>query len=165
MNRSPHNWKEARRLQAWELLQHGWSQRQIAEAMGVSEAAVSQWMTRARVQGPEALQHRPPPGVPRRLSAGQLASLPELLHRGAEAYGLRGQVWTRARVAGVIPRELGVWYHPAHVSRLLKAIQWPLQKPARRARQRDEAAIAGWHQDTWPALKKAPRRTSKPSYS
>jgi hypothetical protein len=64
MNWSPHNWKEARRLQAWELLQRGWSQRQIAEAMGVSEAAVSQWMTRAREPGPAALQPRSPPGVP-----------------------------------------------------------------------------------------------------
>ena len=37
MNPTPHNWKEARRLQAWHLKQQGWSQRQIAEALGVSE--------------------------------------------------------------------------------------------------------------------------------
>jgi transposase len=165
MNRPPHNWKEARRLQAWELLQHGWSQRHIAEAMGVSEAAVSQWMKRAHAQGPAALQHRSPPGVPCRLSAGPLASLPELLHRGAEAYGFRGQVGTRARVAVVIHLEVGVWYHPAPISRLLTALQWSLQKPARRARQRDEAAIAHWHQDTWPAIKQGPGRISKPSSS
>jgi transcriptional regulator with XRE-family HTH domain len=42
MNRSPHNWKEARRLRAWHLKQQGWSRRQIAAAMGVSEGAVSQ---------------------------------------------------------------------------------------------------------------------------
>jgi transcriptional regulator with XRE-family HTH domain len=54
MNWSPHHWKEARRLHAWELLQCGWSQRQIAEAMGVSEAGVSQWMKRAREPGPAA---------------------------------------------------------------------------------------------------------------
>jgi transposase len=54
MNRTPTNWKEARRLQAWHLKQQGWSQRQIAEALGVSEGAVSQWMTRAREAGPGA---------------------------------------------------------------------------------------------------------------
>lgn len=165
MNHLPRNWKEARRLQAWALLQHGWSQRQIAEAMGVSEAAVSQWMKRAREGGPAALYHRPPSGAPRRLSADQLACWPELLHRGAEAYGFRGQVWTRARVAVVMHVEFGVWYHPAHVSRLLKTLRWSLQKPARRARQRDEAAIAHWRQDTWPALKKGPWPISKPSCS
>jgi predicted transcriptional regulator len=41
MNHASHNWKEARRLQAWRLKQKGWSRRQIAEALGVSEAAVS----------------------------------------------------------------------------------------------------------------------------
>jgi hypothetical protein len=84
--------------------------------MGVSEAAVSQWMTRARTQGPAALQHRPPPGVPRRLSASQLASLPELLHRGAEAYGFRAQVWTRARVAAVIHLAYGQYLHHPVIS-------------------------------------------------
>jgi hypothetical protein len=42
MNPSPTNWKEARRLQAWQLKHTGWSQRRIAEALGVSEGAFSQ---------------------------------------------------------------------------------------------------------------------------
>jgi predicted transcriptional regulator len=42
MNRSPSHGKEARRFQAWQLKQQGWPQRQIAEALGISEAAVSQ---------------------------------------------------------------------------------------------------------------------------
>jgi predicted XRE-type DNA-binding protein len=44
MNPTPHTWKEARRIQAWHLKQQGWPQRQMAEALGVSEGAVSQWM-------------------------------------------------------------------------------------------------------------------------
>jgi transposase len=99
MNPIPHNWKEARRLQAWHLKQQGWPQRQIAEALGVSAAAVSQWVKRARMGGPQALRHQPPPGAPCRLAPDQLARLPDLLHRGPEAYGFRGQVWTRQRVA------------------------------------------------------------------
>jgi transposase len=163
MNHAPHNWKEARRLQAWHLKQRGWSQRQIAEALGVSEGAVSQWMTRARKGGPEALRHRPSPGAPRRLSCEQLARLPDLLHRGAEAYGFRGAVWTRSRVAAVMRLEFGVTYHPAYVGRLPKAMRWSPQKPARRARQRDEAAIARWREETWPAIKGGLRPSSKPS--
>jgi transposase len=85
MNHSPTNWKDARRFQAWQHQQQGWSQRQMAEALGVSEAAVSQGMRRARDGGPEALRHQPPSGAPRRLAGDQLARLPELLHRGAEA--------------------------------------------------------------------------------
>jgi transposase len=58
--------------------------------MGVSEAAVHQWMQRAREGGPEALRRRPPPGAPRRLSAEQLARLPEFLQHGPAVYGFRG---------------------------------------------------------------------------
>jgi transposase len=56
---SAKDWKEARRLQAWHLKQKGWAQRQIAEVLGVSEAALSHWLTRARERGPEALRYRP----------------------------------------------------------------------------------------------------------
>lgn len=92
MNSTPHNRKEVRRLQAWHLKQKGWSQRHIAEALGVSEAAVSQWMQRARLGGLQALRPRPSPGAPRRLSADQLAHLPALLRRGPAAYGFRGEI-------------------------------------------------------------------------
>jgi transposase len=165
MNRTHTNWREARRFQAWQLKQKGWSQRQITEALGVSKAAVSQWMKRAREGGLDALQHRTSPGAPRRLSAEQLARLPECLLRGPDAYGFRGQLWTRGRIAAVIHLEFGVWYHPSHVGRLLKSMQWSRQKPAPRARQRDEAAIARWREETWPALKRGPKPRGKPSSS
>jgi transposase len=163
MNPTPSNWKEARRLQAWQLKQQGWPQRRIAEALGVSESAVSQWIKRGREGGPPALRHRSPGGAPRRLSAGQLGQLPGLLERGPEAYGFRGQLWTRGRIAAVIQLAFGVSYHPRHVGRLCQAIRWSPQKPARRARQRDEAAIVHWREETWPALKKGRRRSSRRS--
>ena len=80
--------------------------------------------------------------------------LPELLERGAEAHGFRGELWTCERVATVIRKEFGVGYHPAHVSRLLKALRQSLQKPQRRANQRDEEAIERWKEERWPSLKK-----------
>jgi transposase len=150
-------------LQAWQLKQRGWSQRQIAEALGVSEGAVSQWMRRARNSGPEALRHRPPPGARRRLTDEQLARLPALLPQGPEAYGFRGAVWTRTRIAVVVRVAFGISYHPAHISRLCQAIRWSPQKPARRARQRDEVAIAHWRDETWPAINKGRQRSGRRS--
>src|SRR5512132_4623487 len=133
------DWREGRRLRAFELKQQGWSQQHIAQALGVSKGAVSQWMKRARDGGgAEALKRRPAPGARPRLSEDQRAKLPELLARGAPSHGFRGEVWTCERVAIVIRREFGVSYHPAHVSRLLKALRQSLQKPQRRANQRDE---------------------------
>jgi transposase len=165
MNPPPTNWKEVRRLQAWRLKQKGWPQRRIAEALGVSEGAVSQGMKRAREGGPEALRHRPPPGAPRRLSPEQLAQVPALLQPGPEAYGFRGQLWTRGRIAAVIRAEFGVSYHPRHVGRICQAVRWSPQKPARRARQRDEAAITRWQEETWPALKRGRKPNNSASSS
>ena len=148
------DWREGRRFRAFELKQQGWSQQEIAEALGVSKGAVSQWMKRARQGGVQALKRRPAPGAPPRLSEEQRARVPELLELGAEAYGFRGEVWTCERVAEVIRREFGVSYHAAHVSRLLKALRHSLQKPQRRANQRDEEAIEHWKGKRWPSLKK-----------
>ncbi len=149
------DWREGRRLRAFELKQQGWSQQRIAEALGVSKGAVSQWMKRARHGGgPQALKRTPAPGATPRLSEDERAKLPELLAQGAEAHGFRGEVWTCERVATVIRKEFGVSYHPAHVSRVVRALGLSLQKPQRRAEQRDEEAIEHWKEKKWPSLKK-----------
>lgn len=153
----PQTWREGRRLRAWDLFAEGWSQRRIAAALGVTEGAVSQWITRATQQGRQALCHRRPPGRPQRLSDVQQAELVGLLERGAEAFGYTGAVWTTTRVAELIARQFGIVYHPAHISRLLRRLGWSVQKPIQRATQRDEAAITSWQTERWPALKKTPQ--------
>jgi transposase len=157
------DWREGRRLRAFELKQQGWSQQRIAEALGVGKGAVSQWMKRARDGGgAQALKRRPAPGATPRLSEDQRAKLPELLARGAPSYGFRGEVWTCERVATVIRKEFGVSYHPAHVSRLLRASRHSVQKPQRRADQRDEEAIERWKEERWPSLKRGRKRKAGP---
>jgi transposase len=150
----PRDWKEARRLRAFALKQQGWKQQQIAVALGVSKMSVSLWMKAARENGEQSLLSRPRPGAPSRLSDTQMHLIPDFLSHGAEAYGFRGDLWTCARVAKMIAQEFGVSYHKAHVSRLLKEIDWTPQKPIDRALQRDETAIAGWRTEVWPELKK-----------
>jgi len=156
------DWREGRRLRALELKERGWKQAQIADALGVSEGAVSQWMKRAREEGVEGFRHKPPPGAPSRLSEDQRAKLPELLVRGAQAHGFKGEAWTCERVAVVIRREFGVSYHPAHVSRVVRGLGLSLQKPQRRAEQRDEEAIKHWKEKKWPSLKKGRSRKVGP---
>ena len=152
---------EWRRLRAWALHQEGWSGRAIAKALDVTPGAVSQWLKRARDGGAEALHHRLPPGSAARLTAEQRAQLPTVLAYGAEAYGFRGDLWTSKRVAAVIRQEFGVSYHRAHVSRLLRQLGWSVQKPIRRATQRDEQAIAQWSTERWPALQAKPKASSE----
>lgn len=75
----------------------------MAEALGGSDAAVSQWRPRAHLGGPQTLRHRPSPGAPRRLSADQLAHLSALLPRGPAASGFRGALWTPSGVWRGLP--------------------------------------------------------------
>jgi transposase len=154
----PDDWREWRRLRALHLKQQGWYQRDIAEALGVSEVSVSRWLARAQEGGPEALLARLAPAHPPKLSEAQKRLIPESLWHGAEAYGFRGAVWTRARVARVIEEEFGVRYHPGHVGRLLAELRWTPQVPIRRAIQRDEQAIRRWRDEVWPDLQRRARR-------
>jgi transposase len=160
----PLDWREGRRLRAWELKQQGWSQRLIAAALGVTSGAVSQWMRRGREGGVAGLRRRIAPGPRPKLTAEQLAHLSVLLAQGAKAWGFGEEVWTTRRIAAVIEQAFGVRYHPAHLSRLLRAINWSPQKPVVRATQRDETAIAAWYAQRWPALKKGPNAPARASF-
>jgi len=155
ISRSTQEW---RRLRAVDLKEQGWSQREIAEVLDVTEETVSRWLARARAGGADVLRARPTPGRPPRLSSQQKRLIPEFLSHGSEAYGFRGQVWTCARVAAVIQEEFGVRYHKAHVGRLLQGLRWTPQMPITRAVQRDEAAVMRWRQETWPHLWRRARR-------
>lgn len=153
-SRGAQDWREGRRLRAYELSQQGWRQRTIAQALGVTPGAVSQWLRRARAGGVTALRRRSSPGAPPKLTKEQRSQLPALLRRGAPAFGFAGDVWTGERVAAIIEREWQITYHPEYVPRLLRACGWSCQKPLRRAYQRDQAAIDEWREQRLPALKK-----------
>jgi transposase len=154
-------WKEARCLQALALRRKGWKQTEIAEALGVTDGAVSQWLSLVDAQDAAALLARPHTGRPPALSREQKNLIPDLLSHGAEAYGFRGNVWTNARVTKLIEWEYSVSYHPSHVARLLKELKWTPQLPLVRATQRDENAIEVWRREQWPELKKQARLDRK----
>jgi transposase len=68
------DWREGRRLRAWDLKKEEMvSAERVADALGVSKGAVSQWMKRAREGGVEALKRRPASGAPPPLSEEQRA--------------------------------------------------------------------------------------------
>ncbi len=153
-SRAPTDWREGRRLRAWDLHQQGWKQRDIAAALGVTQGAVSQWLQRGRQGGIAGLRRRPAPGSQPRLTPAQQTELTNLLAQGAAAFGFLGDVWTTKRVAALIKRWFGVSYHRAHVSRLLRALGVRVQTPMTRATQRDDVVIQSWWTERWLELKK-----------
>ena len=89
-----------------------------------------------------------------RLPDAQLAAVEQALFDGAGANGLVGELWTVDRVGLVIERLTGVRHHPAHLWALLRhRLGWTVQRPARRAAERDQAAIDRWVARDWPRIK------------
>jgi transposase len=146
---------EERRLAAARLLREGrFSQAEIARQLGVSRASVSRWAATLAQDGPRGLEARPIPGRSPRLDDKAWARLGRLLDRGAMAAGFATERWTLKRIAALIEREFGIHYHPRSLERPLKAHGFSVQRPATRARERDELVIAVWPKRDWVALKK-----------
>jgi transposase len=147
---------EARRFRAAELFARGESQAAVARALGVTTAAANHWYQAWQAKGRKGLKAAGRAGRRPRLGPADLAKLDHALRAGPAAHGFTTEVWTLPRVARVLERVTGVGHHPGHVWRVLRALGWSLQRPGRRARERNEAAIARWKSTRWPQLKKTP---------
>ena len=145
---------ESRRRRALALVQRGWSLNGVARRIGCAASSVMRWVAAFRRHGPAGVAVRRSPGRPRRLSVAQRERLLRELLRGPAAHGYGTDLWTTQRIAEVIERKFGVRYHRDHVGRLLAQCGWSCQKPERRARERDEAAIARWKRTRWPRVKR-----------
>jgi transposase len=77
--------------------------------------------------------------------------------KATSANGFVGELCTLERIAAVIQRLTGVQHHPAHVWALLRhRLGWSVQRPGRRAAERDPAAIDRWVKERWPQIKQTP---------
>jgi transposase len=142
---------EGVRMQAGALFALGHSQAEVARTLGVARQNVSRWHGRWQAGGAEALRSAGPTGYAPRLSEVQLHAIDQALRQGARAHGFDTDHWTLGRIATVIERLTGVAYHPGHVWKLLRRrLHYRLQRPARRAVERNEQAIARWVAEDWP---------------
>jgi len=152
---------EQRRRLGVSLLEEGMKPAKVAKVVGTSRASVTRWRQAYEDHGQEGLKAKPHPGKPRRLRTKQRERLAKLLLQGARKHGYSTDLWTLARVGEVIAVNFGVEYHPGHVWHVLRSMRWSSQKPERRARERDEQAIATWRQQDWPRIKKRPKNRPK----
>jgi transposase len=126
---------------------------------------VSTWHRRWNAGGLDALHSRGPAGPTPRLSDDQLATVEQALRNGATANGFVGELWTLDRITLLIERLTGVRHHPAHVWAILHhRLGWTVQRPRRRATERDQAAIDRWIAADWPRIKQTPIG-AKPAWS
>jgi transposase len=148
---------EVRRRVAVSLLEAGWGVRHVARHVKASPSSVRRWRDAVAQHAAAGLNAKPHPGGSQpKLTADQRQQLIALLRQGARTHGFRNELWTLKRIATIIARHFGITYCPSGVWHLLRRLGWSPQQPARRARERDEQAIATWPTADWPRLKKSP---------
>jgi transposase len=146
---------EQRRRRAGRLFERGVAQADVARRLSVSRQSVSRWHADWLRGGASALKGAGRAGRLPRLTDAQLGQLDSVLRQGPRAHGFATDLWTLDRVAQVIEAETGVRYHPGHVWKLLRdKLGWSRQRPARRAVERDDEAVARWVAVEWPRIKR-----------
>jgi transposase len=148
---------EVRRRQGVDMHKKGFNQNEIAEALDVSQASVSRWLSWEDKGGDEALKSKPHPGPTPKLHEDQKEELAGLLLKSPTEFGFESELWTSPMVAQLIRSHFAVKYHEGHVRKLLHELGFSPQKPLKRASQRDEEAIAKWCREEWPKIKKKPK--------
>ena len=154
---------EHRRHLAVTRVKEGHTQRAVAAFLGVHEDTVGRWMRQERQGGQQALAALPRKGHPSRLSASQQQQVLSWLERSPSEFGYPTELWTSKRVADQIEKRFGIRYHFRYLSGWLKKRGISPQKPAEKARERDDAEIARWLAEEWPRILK--KRPSPPPTS
>ncbi len=147
---------ERRRQLAVVRVSEGYSQQEVAAFLGVHRGTVSRWVCTAREQGAAALQAKPTPGRPRKLSARQEKTVLSWVAKLPTSFGFPTDLWTSRRLASLIEQRLGIHFNSNYLVEWLRAREHTPQKPDQPARERDEAAIARWKNEDWPRLQKKP---------
>ncbi|MGW6413356.1 winged helix-turn-helix domain-containing protein [Streptomyces vinaceus] len=142
---------EARRVRAVELFGQGCSNAEVAGIVGVRVESVQRWRRVWESGGAQALRRRPAPGRRPKLDDARVEQVRHALEQGAQAHGFDADLWTLERVGLVVERVTGVSLSRASVWRLLTGrLGWSLQRPDRRAVERDGSEIPRWiaHRDS-----------------
>ena len=133
---------------------HGQTQSAVALASGVHPVTIAKWMARHRAEGDPGLAAKPAPGRPRYLTPEQDRRVRQWLADKPTAHGFPTDLWTARRVAELIRRTFGIAFHPNYLRAWLTQRNYSPQRPARRPRQRNEAAIVHWVANDWPRIQK-----------
>jgi len=160
-----HHTLEVLRIRAVKQIQAGAHPADVADTLGMTRAAVYAWLATFREGGLDALQARPIPGRPRKLSGRQVQRLYRLVaSRDPRQLRFEWALWTRGLVRELIRREFGVALSEVSVGRLLRTLGLSPQRPLFRAYQQDPEAVERWREEEYPALRAQAARVGATIY-
>ncbi len=145
---------ERRRLKAGTMFEQGKTQADVARRFGVSTASAWAWHTAWQKDKKEGLKSKGHSGAEPKLTAKQKRLLKKEILKGPIKAGYATDFWTLERIRVLTKKTLKVSLGQTSVWRTVVELGFSVQKPTRRARERNESAIADWKLKTFPKLKK-----------
>ena len=144
------------RFRVLNALRDGMSQSQAAQTFGVSRWSVVQWTKAHRQLGEQGLvakRRGRRAGEAGKLSTKQCQRMRALVvGKMPDQLKLPFYLWTRAAVRELIKRECAVSLSLTAVGGYLKRWGLSVQRPVKRAYERNDEAIAQWLVDTYPQI-------------
>ena len=156
--------QQRRRLAAVAFVEAGQTQAAAAQAFGVTQGAVSNWVRAKRKRGAVGLRARYGSGRRPKLSRSQERQVLGWFARPATDFGFANELWTAPRVAQLIRKKFDVEFHPRYVNAWLAQRRITPQKPRRRPRERDDERIEKYRRYDWPQLKNGPAGAVRSSF-
>ena len=153
-----------RREKAIALFEQGERQATVASLLKVSRQSASRWFHDWLKKDLTALHGSLRAGRKPKLTPAQLSLIEKALLRGARANWYTVDLWNLPRIAGVIEALTGVHFHPGHVWRILRQMNWSLQRPTLQAKERNEKKIGQWKSHSWGRVKKIPKAARMGSF-
>ena len=145
---------EYRRQLAVQRIEEGYSVEEVADFLDVAPSSVRRWVASFQRLGAGGLAARPVPGRPPKLTSTQEKIVCRWLADNPTEHGCATDLWTAPELARLIEQEWSIHFHPDYLTTWLRQRGFTPQKPRRRARQRDDEAIARWLEKDWPRIKK-----------
>ncbi len=145
---------ERRRKQAGRMFQRGAAQAEVARYFEVSRTAASVWHTAWEQDGMAGLTGAGRLGRRSRLTVTDIGAVRRAILRGPRMAGYATDLWTLARITKLIRNVADVSYHPSHVWKVLRSMNFTAQIPSRKPRERNERKIAEWQRVVWPQIQK-----------
>jgi len=150
---------QAMRMQAVKAVKNGEDAKSVAAAYGMNVRTIFRWVALFAEGGQKALQAKPIPGRPPRLSGEQLAWLAATVRdHTPQQHRFAFALWTLDLIGELITRQFAVVFSRAGVGRVMRLLGFTPQRPLHRASQRDAVLVEQWRSEIYPGIRAEAKR-------
>jgi len=141
------------RTRAVQAVGRGWPIGNAADVFGVSRRTLHRWLSRYATDGACGLERKSGSGRPRKLKGLSEKELRNIVLKPASAFGYETDLWTVARLHGVIQNRYHVAISRDTIWRRLREAGLTYQKPEREYHEIDEESRRNWQRYEVPRIR------------